>query len=90
MGLFRHVRLGDDALAALPSTLRRSLVSGCSLISDAGIKALVEHAPHLHFLDVTRCPGLTDTSHDSSFPETDGPRVLRQRFTISVRSPSSV
>ena len=62
VGLFRHVRLRDDALAALPGTLRELSVSGCSLISDAGIKALVEHAPHLHFLDVTRCPELTDTS----------------------------
>ena len=62
VGLFRHVRLGDDALAALPGTLRELSVSGCSLISDAGVKALVEHAPHLHFLDVTRCPELTDTS----------------------------
>ena len=90
VGLFRHVRLGDDALAALPGTLRELSVSGCSLISDAGIKALVEHAPHLHFLDVTRCPELTDISHDSCFPETDGPRVLRQRWVINVRSPSSV
>jgi hypothetical protein len=62
VGLFRHVRLGDDALAALPSSLRELSVSGCSLISDAGVKALVEHAPHLHFLDVTRCPQLTDAS----------------------------
>ena len=62
VGLFRHVRLGDDALAALPGTLRELSVSGCSLISDAGIKALVEHAPHLHFLDATRCPALTDKS----------------------------
>ena len=62
VGLFRHVRLGDDALAALPGTLQELSVSGCSLLTDAGIKALVEHAPHLHFLDVTRCPALTDTS----------------------------
>ena len=62
VGLFRHVRLGDDALAALPGTLRELSVSGCSLLTDAGIKALVEHAPQLHFLDVTRCPELTDAS----------------------------
>ena len=62
VGLFRHVRLRDDALTALPSTLQELSVSGCSLISDAGVKALVEHAPHLHFLDVTRCPQLTDAS----------------------------
>ena len=58
MGLFRHVRQ-DDALAALPSTLQ-GLRLRLLLISDAGVKALVEHAPHLHFLDVTRCPALTD------------------------------
>jgi len=62
VGLFRHVRLGDDALAALPSTLQELSVSGCSLLTDKGIKALVEHAPHLHFLDCTRCPALTDAS----------------------------
>ena len=70
LGLFRRVRATATRSATRPRCCpsspdpstgrsRARCVSGCSLISDAGIKALVEHAPHLHFLDVTRCPELT-------------------------------
>ena len=72
VGLFRHVRLEDDALVALGQasgmTLRELSVAGCSLLTDTGIAALVARAPSLSFLDATRCSKLTDASLEKLAP----------------------
>lgn len=72
VGLFRHVRLEDDALVALGkasgNSLRELSVSGCSLLTDTGIAALVAHAPSLSFLDATRCSKLTNASLEKLAP----------------------
>lgn len=93
LSLYWNVKVTDHGLCRLfraqqGSDLRDVNLSGCKYLTDKTIQRLVERAPLLDVLDLTRCPAVSDAGMTLVCECLDRLRVLRL-YAMSQLSPTA-